>query len=109
MINGRLRPWPPSRRSRNQHPPGNSGRFRFRIIENRGYLVRCLHLSSAPSDVVDQTLSKSNPPAPQGHSRVTTRPHPQLIGGSGAEPSPGPAFQALLTSASEAVERSPER
>ena len=42
-----------------------------RVIENRGYLVRCLPLSDAPSDGCDQTLSKSNPPAPQGGIRVS--------------------------------------
>ena len=33
--------------------------------------------------MADQTLSTSNPPAPQGHSRVTTRLHHQHIGGLG--------------------------
>ena len=47
------------------------------------HLVRCLHLSDAPSDVTDQTLSKSNPAVPQGHSRVTTRYNRPPIGGSG--------------------------
>jgi hypothetical protein len=57
-----------------------------------------LHLSDAPSDGSDQTLSKSNPPALQGHSRVTTRPTPQPLGGSAlsvpglADVSDHPAF-----------------
>ena len=66
------------------HHRDQTGRTdQVRVIENRGYLVRCLHLSDAPSDDSDQTLSKSNPPAPQGHSHVTTRPTHPPIGGSG--------------------------
>jgi len=38
--------------------------------------------------VTDQTLSKSNPPAPQGHSRVTTRNNHPPIGGSGLNEAP---------------------
>jgi len=40
-------------------------------------------LSDAPSELVGSNCRKSNPPAPQGHSRVTTRPTPPPIGGSG--------------------------
>ncbi len=57
-----------------------------RAIEYRGYLMRCLHLSDAPSDVSDQTLDESNPPVPQEHSRVTTRHTHPPIGGSGFRP-----------------------
>jgi len=54
-----------------------------RVIENGRYLVRCLHLSDAPSELVGSNSRKSNPPVPQGHSRVTTRRIPRLFGGSG--------------------------
>jgi len=40
-------------------------------------------LSDAPSDGTDQALDKSNPPASQGHSHVTTHPTRPPIGGSG--------------------------
>ena len=66
------------------HHRDQTGRTdQVRVIENRGYLVRCLHLSDAPSDGCDQTLDKCNPPAPQGHSHITTRPTRPPIGGSG--------------------------
>ncbi len=45
-----------------------------RVIENRGHLVECLHLSDAPSEPVESNCRKSNSPAPQGHPRATTPP-----------------------------------
>jgi len=69
---------------RQPHHWHQSGRTnQVRVIENGGYLVRCLHLSDAPSDGTDQALDKSNPPASQGHSHVTTHPTRPPIGGSG--------------------------
>jgi hypothetical protein len=53
-----------------------------RVIENRADLMRCLHLSDAPSEPHGSNCRKSNPAAPQGHSRVTTHPALSSIGGS---------------------------
>lgn len=79
------------------HRQQTSRTNQVRVIKDRRNLKRCLHLSNAASDDTDQTLRKSNPPAPHGHSRATTRNIHPPIGGSGLNGSASRASQPVDT------------